>query len=196
MVTASAVGAGSPRQRRQVRHLVVAGLSVSLMLIGCAAGVASPPASAQRAQRPLPAGRTPSGISKMVCAREAQREIAQTLGVRASVSRPTWVDHIYSCRYRYPDGGFVLTIKELSSWSQTLAYYSGIGRNQGRTATVPNLGQGAFQTDNGSAVVRKDWKVLTVDISGLPPQFGRPPTSRGDVAVTVADVILACWAGD
>jgi hypothetical protein len=45
-------------------------------------------------------------------------------------------------------------------------------------------------------VVRKDWKILTVDISGLPAQFGRPPTSRGDVAVTVADVILACWSGD
>ena len=166
------------------------------MLIGCAAGVASPAAFAQRTQRPLPAGRTPSQISKMVCTREAQREIAQTLGVRASVSTPTWIEHTYSCRYRYPDGGFVLTIKELSSWPQTLAYYSGIGRAQGRTATVPNLGQGAFQTENGSTVVRKDWKDLTVDISGLPPQFGRPPTSRGDVAVTVADVILACWSGD
>ena len=61
---------------------------------------------------------------------------------------------------------------------------------------IPNLGQGAFQTDNGSTVVRKDWKILTVDISGLPAQFGKPPTSRGDVAVTVADLILACWAGD
>ncbi len=45
-------------------------------------------------------------------------------------------------------------------------------------------------------VVRKDWKVLTVDIADLPPQFGVPPTNRGDVAVTVADLILACWAGD
>lgn len=177
-------------------HVGVAGLSMGLLLIGCAAGVATPPASAQRVQSPLPAGRTPSQIAKMVCAREAQREIAETLGVRASVATPTWVNHTYSCRYRYPSGGFVLTVKELSSWSQTLGYFSGIARTQGRTATVPNLGQGAFQTDNGSTVVRKDWKVLTVDISGLPPQFGKPPTSRGDVAVTVADVILACWAGD
>jgi hypothetical protein len=45
-------------------------------------------------------------------------------------------------------------------------------------------------------VVRKDWKVLNVDISGLPAQFGNPATSRGDVAVTVADLILACWSGD
>jgi hypothetical protein len=45
-------------------------------------------------------------------------------------------------------------------------------------------------------VVRKDWKVLVVDSSGLPAQFGVPPTSSGDVAVTVGDVILGCWAGD
>jgi hypothetical protein len=45
-------------------------------------------------------------------------------------------------------------------------------------------------------VVRKDWKVLLVDSSGLPAQFGVPSTSSGDVAVTVADVILGCWAGD
>ena len=80
--------------------------------------------------------------------------------------------------------------------AQTLAYFAWLGRQHGETATVRNLGQGAFQTDNGSAVVRKDWKILTVDISGLPAQFGKPPTSRGDVAVTVADLILACWAGD
>ncbi len=132
----------------------------------------------------------------MVCAPEARQEIARVLGVRASVSSPTWIAHAYSCRYRYPDGEFVLTVKELSSWPQTLAYYAALGREQGRTPTVPRLGQGSFQTAIGSMVVRKDWKILTVDISGLPAQFGRPPTSRGDVAVTVADVILACWSGD
>jgi hypothetical protein len=132
----------------------------------------------------------------MVCAREAQKEIAETLGVHASVSKPTWAGHAYSCRYTYPGGDFVLTVKELSSWPHTFAYYSTLARKQGRSKTVPNLGQGAFQTDNGSMVVRKDWKILTVDISGLPGQFGKPPTSRGDVAVTVADLILACWAGD
>ncbi len=77
-----------------------------------------------------------------------------------------------------------------------MSYFSAIGREQGRATSIPNLGQGAYQTDAGWAIVRKDWKVLTVDISGLPAQFGRPPTSRADVAVTVADLILACWAGD
>lgn len=132
----------------------------------------------------------------MVCAPEARQEIARVLGIQASVSSPTWIAHSYSCRYRYPDGEFVLTVKELSSWPQTLAYYAALGREQGRTPIFPRLGQGSFQTAIGSMVVRKDWKILTVDISGLPAQFGKPPTSRGDVAVTVADVILACWSGD
>jgi len=32
----------------------------------------------------------------MVCSRQAQKEIAETLGVHASVSTPTWADHAYS----------------------------------------------------------------------------------------------------
>jgi len=188
-------------RRRPARRLLMAeGLLVAglcLLLAGCSSsGAASALTATQTSRRPLPAGSKPSEIARMVCAREAQRDIAETLGVRASVSTPTWVGHAYSCRYRYPSGAFVLTVKELSSWPQTLAYFTAIGRQQGRTATVANLGQGAFQTDNGSTIVRKDWKILTVDISGLPAQFGKPPTSRGDVAVTIADLILACWAGD
>ena len=66
----------------------------------------------------------------------------------------------------------------------------------GKKRDLQGLGQGAFQTTDGSIVVRKDWKVLLVDISGLPPQFGVPATSSGDVAVTVGDVILGCWSGD
>ncbi len=187
-------------RRRPVHRLLrAAGLllaGLSLLLAGCSSGSASPLTTPQNSKRPVPAGPVPSGIAKMVCSPKARVEIAQTLGVRASVSTPTWIHQAYSCRYRYLDGDFVLTVKELSSWRQTLSYFAALGREQGRTATVPNLGQGAFQTDNGSTVVRKDWKILTVDISGLPAQFGKPPTSRGEVAVTVADLILACWAGD
>jgi len=166
--------------------------TIALLVTGSSFGSTASASS----RRPLPAGSAPSEIAKMVCARDAQREIAETLGVHASVSRPTWVNHAYSCRYRYPDGAFVLTVKELSSWPQTLAYFHGLAQVQGRSATIRNIGQGAFQTGNGSAVVRKDWKILTVNISGLPAQFGKPATSRADIAVTVADLILACWAGD
>jgi len=132
----------------------------------------------------------------MVCAPEAQREIADALGVPAVVAPPTWEAHLYSCRYGYPNGSFVLSVKELSSWPQTYAYFHALGGQFGDVAPLANLGQGAFTTHNGSVVVRKDWKVLLVAVAGLPPQFGVPATSAADIAITVADVILGCWSGD
>jgi hypothetical protein len=145
---------------------------------------------------PLPAGPLPSEIAKMVCQKKAQGELAEVLGIKAVVETPTWDDHRYSCRYQYPDGSMVLSVKELSSWSQTKGYFAMLGHQLGDTGPLGNLGQGAFTTTDGSVVVRKDWKVLLVDISGLPAQFGVPPTTKGDIADTVSDVILGCWAGD
>jgi hypothetical protein len=145
---------------------------------------------------PLPAGARPSKIATMVCAAKAQHEIAEVLGVSASVSRPTWVDHLYSCRYRYRRGSLALSVKELSSWSQTSAYFRALGSRLGDRGALGNLGQGAFATSGGSVVVRKDWKVLLVDVSGLPAELGKPPTASPEVAFTVADLILGCWNGD
>ena len=58
---------------------------------------------------------------------KAQREIGVALGVTAVVEAPTWSEHLYSCRYTYPDGYFTLSVKELSSWTQTFSYFRGIG---------------------------------------------------------------------
>jgi hypothetical protein len=175
--------------------MIVGALVVALGLgaAGCGGG-ASGTTSTTRA--PLPAGRDPSTIAKMVCQADAQREIASALGETATVSKATWSDHVYSCRYAYPTGSFVLSVKELSSWAETDAYFRGLAATMGRSRDLEELGQGAFQTTDGSVVVRKDWKVLTVDAADLPPHFGVPPTSSGAVAVTVGDVILGCWAGD
>jgi hypothetical protein len=146
---------------------------------------------------PLPAGTSPSEISKMVCQAKAEGELAEVLGVKTvRVDTPTWVDHLYTCHYVYSNGVMTLSIKELSSWSQTLAYFNMLGRTLGDTGSIGNLGQGAFTTKSGSVVVRKDWKVLLVDVSALPAQFGVPLSPRRDIAITIADVILGCWAGD
>ncbi len=173
----------------------MAGLAlVATALDACSTSTTASDTSTTEA--PVPAGPLPSTIAKMVCRPEAQKEIADALGVNATVGARTWVGHRYSCPYEYPTGRFVLSVQELSSWGQTLSYFHSLGNQLGHARTLANLGQGAFQTTDGSVVVRKDWKVLLVDISGLPPQFGVPPTSRADVAVTVADVILGCWSGD
>lgn len=160
-----------------------------------AAGCSTTSVATVSTQAPLPAGSQPSPIAKQVC-HEAVKDIASVLGESATVSTPTWVDHLYSCRYGYPAGSMVLSVKELSSWAETYAYFHSLATQLGQSRTLQGLGQGAFQTTDGSMVVRKDWKVLLVNIQDLPSQFGVPPTSSGDVAVTVADVILGCWAGD
>jgi hypothetical protein len=87
-------------------------------------------------------------------------------------------------------------VKELSSWPATKAYVAALEASMGKSRDLYGLGQAAFQADDNAVVVRKDWKVLTVDVTGLPAQFGVPPTSSRAVAVTVADVILGCWEGD
>jgi len=145
---------------------------------------------------PEPAGKDPSAIAKEICSDTAQSEIQRVLGVTAHVETPIWSNHLYSCRYQYSSASFALSVKELSSWSQTYAYFNAQGKALGHTSSLGNLGQGAFTTSNGSVIVRKDWKVLYVNIASLPAQFGKPATSRSDVAYTVADIILACWAGD
>jgi hypothetical protein len=177
---------------RSLGIVLVVGLSVS--------ACSSVDSTTLTTQAPEPAGTLPSPISRQICSQEARTELASALGETAHVSTPTWSDHLYSCTYSYPtstpSGAYTVSVKELSSWQQTYAYFDSLAAAQGKSRNLEALGQAAFQTTNGSVVVRKDWKVLVVDNSGLPAQFGVPPTSSGAVAVTVADVILGCWAGD
>lgn len=165
----------------------VAGAAVGFALL--ATGCATAGAFLADAQAPATA-------TAMICRTEAVQEIDSAVGVKAMVSSPAWSNHVYSCTYKYPSGSMQLSVKELPDLIQTGAYYHQLGVRMGDTGTVPNLGQGAFRTTNGSIVVRKDSKVLLVDVTGLPAQFGQPPTTSGNVALTVADVILACWSGD
>jgi len=148
------------------------------------------------AEAPAPAGTTPSSIAKEVCSQKAQTEIGDVLGVRAKVSTPTWHQHLYACDYRYKTGAMVLSVKELSSWNQTYGYFDGLAKSLHKTTTIYELGEGAFRARNGSVVVRKDWKVLLVNVSGLPQRFGQPYSSVAGVALSVAGVILGCWNGD
>lgn len=132
----------------------------------------------------------------MVCAPEAQADVAESLGVKPTeVTPPTWVDHLYSCTYVYPNGSFTLDVKELSSAAQTTRWFDEQATRLGRLNEPIVLGQGAFLTTNGSAVVRKDWKVLTVDVSRIPPEFGAPPQDPTDTALSVAAVVMGCWTG-
>jgi len=158
---------------------------LSIVVVGCGA----------RAHTPQPAGALPSPIAKMVCAPKARREIADTLGEHAlSVTTPVWSDHLYSCNYMYPQGTITLSVKELSSWTQTYAYFDDLKKKFGDSHPIAHLGQAAFVAENGWVAVRKDWKVLFVR-SHLKGSINGSAAS-GTAAEVVAVVILACWSGD
>jgi hypothetical protein len=168
-----------------------------LGLTGCGSAASSTPNSTRGITvPPRPAGPHPSVSSKMVCAAEVQGELQSGLGAQPTqVTAPTWIDHVYSCQYVYPNGTITLSVKELDSAAQTARYFKDLGQRLGRRPDRIAIGQGAFVTTNGSMVVRKDWKVLDVDVSQLPASFGQPPQSASDVAVSVAATILTCWSG-
>jgi len=133
----------------------------------------------------------------MICEAEAIKDIYDSAtGVKTVAPfKPTWVDHVYSCDYVYAGGvKMTLSVKEVSSDAETTAYYDSLAEKLHKTdkpVGVPN----AFQVRDGSVVVRKDFKVLLVDVTKLPPSFGVPPAPRGDVAINVAATIMGCWTG-
>src|SRR5206468_12406574 len=67
------------------------------------------------------------------------------------------------------------------SKASTDAYFDEVAQKLGKSEKINGLGQGAYTTSDKSAVVRKDYKVLLVDISKLPAQFGSPPDSRENI---------------
>ena len=140
---------------------------------------------------------TPSKSAQMVCQPEARAEIASSLGVKETrVTTPKWdrARHLYSCTYVYPHATLGLSVKEMSSQQETTAYVNGIKQRYGVTQQLIGLGQGAWILKNNDVVVRKNYKVLLVDVHGVPTGFVAT-MSRSDVATNVAVVIMGCWSG-
>jgi hypothetical protein len=185
--------------RQHKAFLVMAVFVSALSMTSCAGSKpTAPPGNAQSATVHIPqaAGAAPSASAKMICAPETQAELAVALGVHTTQPVvPAWTDHTYSCKYTYHNAVIALSVKELSNQAETDGYFTSLAHRLGQTQRLDTLGQGAFRTKNFSIVVRKDYKVLLVDISGLPAQFGAPPYSRGDVALIVASTVMNCWTG-
>jgi hypothetical protein len=138
----------------------------------------------------------PSASALMICADEAQGEIAGAVGAQTTEPvSPTWSNQTYSCRYVYPDGQLVLSVKELADKAATDRDFSAQAQQLGRRRPLHHIGDDGFVASNDSVVIRKDNKVLSVDVTNLPQSFGNPPITREDVAFDVASVIMDCWIG-
>ena len=59
----------------------------------------------------------------------------------------------------------------MSSADETTAYFNAITKKFGTGTKLIGLGQGAWVLKNSDAVVRKDYKVLFVNVAGIPAQF-------------------------
>lgn len=176
-----------------------------MLVLGACGGSsskASPPAATSQGQPAgdttvtyAPAGVNPSISAKMICEKEAIDDIAEAIEVKTtSVTKPTWVDHVYSCKYKYPNGSITLSVKEVSTAAETTAYFNSLATKYGKRQTINGLAQGAFIASNDDVVVRKDYKILLVDVSGIPANFA-PATTRTDVAENIAAAIMSCWSG-
>src|SRR5207244_3902556 len=129
---------------------------------------------------------------------EVRGELAARLHVTEARVVPTWsrTRHLYSCAYVYPHGRkIVLWVNELSNEQQTTAYYDAIRKQYRDAQELFGLGQGAWALENDDIVVRKDYKVLLVDVKSLPKGAGAfaPGFIRPDVANNIAALIMACW---
>ena len=158
----------------------------------------APPGPGATAHVAHPVAANPSVSAKMICEKEVEKDIyEQATGVKpVSITKPTWIDHVYSCTYVYPAGArMTLSVKELSNTDETMAYFETLAAKLGKAKDNLGIGQGSFQVQGGSAVVRKDFKVLLVDVTKLPANFGVPTETRADAATNVAQAIMGCWTG-
>ncbi len=141
-------------------------------------------------------GGQPSALATMICAEEAQADLSANLGVRVTVPvLPTWKDHLFSCEYRSGGGSFTLSVKELPDAATATHYFHQMATKFGKVPPPLRIGDEAFAAKNGSVVVRKDRKVLLVDVTKLPWAFGKPPLDRIAAAETIAITIMECWTG-
>ena len=130
----------------------------------------------------------------MVCSEEAQEDLEEALGAKAlRVTRPTWADHVYSCDYEYPNGAIGLSVKDLSSVGETIAYFESRATVSDRVPGGFVMGDAWYAVPDGSIVLRKDFKVLEVDVSRAPDELGTLSLNAQQVAWNVAETVMGCW---
>ena len=182
------------------RVLLVGSLALLLMLAACGGSSSSSSGTTDTTTNghvAKPVSADPSVSAKMVCEPEAVNDIAAITGVPAEkISTPTWIDHVYSCDYVYKNGAkMTLAVKEVANADETTAYFDSLSQKYGKAKDIQGVGDAAFTTKNGNVVVRKDYKILYIDTTKLPKQFGVPADTPANTALNVAATVMSCWVG-
>jgi hypothetical protein len=145
----------------------------------------------------MPAAGAPSKAAAMVCSQDIQDKVRTVLRLeKPAPVRSSWHDRLYTCTYTLPMGRMVLSVKESASKSVAHDYFEAQRGPSGDTEPLLGLGEQAYGTKTGIAVVLKDNMTLRVDTTGLPTVFGAQQQRRTDLAYEIASDVLGCWTGD
>jgi hypothetical protein len=135
----------------------------------------------------------PSAKARMICADEAQEDLAGVLAIHAKVTKPAWRDRIYSCTYRYPTGSFDISVTEFPKIAAAKDDFTRLAAEPAVAQADLGMGDGSLLRRDGSIAVRIDRRVLEIDPTHLPARFAGLKLTRRAVAQTVATTILRCW---
>jgi hypothetical protein len=180
---------------------VAVGLAaLAVLLAGCGGQSAAPsgpptgPSLGPAVVTALPDA--PSPQAEMVCAPEAQQDIQDLIGVVPTAVGPIqYANHTSTCRYAYANGAFTLVVQDLPNDITTTRTYEALAGKLGKIDSIDLPDAQAFTTNDGSIVLRRDTKVMLVDVAQLPGTFGSPPIPRADAARLIMKAVLNCWVG-
>ena len=178
-----------------------AGLAVlAALLAGC--GGQPPPSVPQNAPQVGPAVVTalpdvPSPQAEMVCQPEAQQDIQDLIGVVPTAVGPDPVrqPHLDVPLRLRRTARSPSSCEDLPNDITTTRTYEALAGKLGRVEKIDLPDAEAYTTNDGSIVLRRDTKVMLVDVTQLPGTFGNPPSPRGDAARLIMKAVLNCWVG-
>jgi hypothetical protein len=201
----------------KTRQLIVGLSGLALLLTGCAsggdsgtaaaggtatapghsmAGTSMPPGHSMAGMSAAPARSEPSEAAKMICSDDIRGQVRTVLGLTAPAPvRSSWQNRLYTCTYTLPMGTMVLSVQESASKPAAAAHFRSLRSRLGSTQPLLGLGEQAYATKTGIAVVLKDNMTLRVDTTDLPVVFGSQQQRRTDLAYEIASAVLGCWTG-
>ena len=208
-------GALPPSFRRRLSTPAAGFAAVAVVTVLATVGAAARTATQAQAGAPLPDGMSmtavmpvpatsqvvagPSASARMVCSSEIRGDVATILGLRTPpATAATFVQHIYTCTYRLPNGALVVSVDDAPDRASARAHFTSLNQRLGSTRSLTglaSLGLPAFETTSGVVAFLKDDKTLEVDASAIPGQTDAARGTASDLAYTVATDILGCWTG-
>jgi hypothetical protein len=181
---------GQPIRVAGVLGVITAGL----LLAGCAPG-------SNKTQRPGPPARSaatlPTATALMICGPDIGGKISQVVKLTAPArKRSSFSGDRYTCTYQLPVGPLTLSVQHSTTSATANVYFDSLKARTAAADDLLGLGERAFGTPDGTAVVIKDNETLTVDATRLPAVFGVDRQKRTDLANEIASDVLGCWTGD